>query len=293
MSTTTSKTRAIRATTYVGRWPSVPARKDTGYPEGTFSPTTSVLISGPTEAVLIDAQYLKDDVRDLGDFIERTGKTLTAIYVTHAHADHYAGAEVLAARFPSARYVALPSVVAAIRDTMQQSRTNWDLLFGDTCVEFSAVPEPLEGTTLHVDGSPIHVIEVEQADINPTSIVHVPELDLVVAGDSIYNEIHAMLALSTPEQWQEWLRTVDVVEKLNPTVVVAGHRRPDGDDRAVDAMISGTRAYINDFATAAEQAQDAADLVDMMVAKYPDHGNLWTLERSAAAAIRRRDSAAG
>ena len=123
--TTTSKPPSLRATTYVGRWPSIPARKDSGYPEGTFSPTTSVLISGPTEAVLIDAQYLKDDVRDLGDFIERTGKTLTAICVTHAHADHYAGAEVLAARFPSARYVALPSVVTAIRDTIQQLGDAW------------------------------------------------------------------------------------------------------------------------------------------------------------------------
>lgn len=94
-----TNTSPIRATTYVGRWPNIPFRESAGLPKGTFSPTTSVLISGPAEAVLIDAQNLKRDVEDLGD-IERTGKKLTAIYVTHAHADHYGGAEVLQKRFP-------------------------------------------------------------------------------------------------------------------------------------------------------------------------------------------------
>ena len=42
-------------------------------------------MSGSTEAVLIDALYLKDDVRELGDLIERTGKSLTTIYITHSH----------------------------------------------------------------------------------------------------------------------------------------------------------------------------------------------------------------
>jgi glyoxylase-like metal-dependent hydrolase (beta-lactamase superfamily II) len=60
-------------------------------PTGAFPPTTATLVSGATEAVLIDALYLKDDVRDLGDLIERTGKSLTTIYITHAHSDHYAG----------------------------------------------------------------------------------------------------------------------------------------------------------------------------------------------------------
>ncbi|MFD0035703.1 hypothetical protein ACFVJK_47640 [Streptomyces sp. NPDC127172] len=34
-------------------------------------------MSGATEVVLIDALYLKDDVRDLGDLIERTGSEYT------------------------------------------------------------------------------------------------------------------------------------------------------------------------------------------------------------------------
>ncbi|MGK8486707.1 MBL fold metallo-hydrolase [Nocardia asiatica] len=291
MTDLTPKTPPIRATTYVGRWPDIPARKAPGLLEGTFSPTTSVLISGPTEAVLIDAQYLKDDVRDLGDMIERTGKTLTTIYATHAHADHYGGAELLRDRFPTAKYVALPNVVNEIRDTLVSQQTEWDLLFGDECVPFSAVPEPLNGTTLYVDSARIEIIEIKQADISPSSIVHVPDIGVVVAGDCVYNEIHPMLGLSGPDEWPEWLAAIDMVEALDPKVIIAGHRRPDGDDYAVESMISQTRAYINDFAATYREARDVEDFVDTMTAKYPHHGNLWTLQYSAINAIQRRDGA--
>ncbi|MEU2337254.1 MBL fold metallo-hydrolase [Streptomyces sp. NPDC006654] len=280
----------VRATVFVGRWPNVPAEEVPGVPSGTFSPTTATLVSGATEAVLIDALYLKDDVQDLGDLIERTGKKLTTIYITHDHADHYLGFGPLLERFPEARCVALPHVIESMKESMQTQIEQWSLLFGDTCVMAGPLPEPMEGDTLYVDGSPLHIIEVKQADIHPTTIVHIPEIDVVVAGDSIYNEIHPMLGLSTPEEWQDWLETVDVVERLRPRMIVSGHRRPDGDDHAVDSMIAQTRAYIQDFAAAYEVAKDAEELVATMTAKYPHHGNLWTLQFSAMSALAQRDA---
>jgi glyoxylase-like metal-dependent hydrolase (beta-lactamase superfamily II) len=282
----------IRATVYVGRWPDIPAVDVPDWPKGKFSPTTSTLISGATEAVLVDAQYLKDDVRDLEDLIERTGKKLTTIYITHAHADHYLGLGPLLERFPDARGVALPSVVEAMKQTMELQETQWGMLFGDAAVRGTRLPEPIEDDVLYVDGSPLRIIEVRQADTNPSSIIHVPDIDVVVAGDAIYNEIHQMLALSTPQEWRDWLGTVDVVENLHPRMIVAGHRRPDGDDYAVNRMIHQTRSYINDFAEAPEIAKTAGDLVSVMTAKYPHHGNLWTLQLSASTAIsgRRADS---
>ena len=284
-----------RATVFVGRWPEIPVGDWPEIPTGKFSPTTATLVTGPTEAVLIDAQYLKDDVRDLGDLIERTDKKLTSIYVTHAHADHYLGFQPLLERFPDARCYALPNVIEAIRDTMEMQNAQWSMLFGEATVTGSPaiLPEPLVGDTLFVDGSPIKIIEVDQADIHPTSIVHIPDIDVVVAGDSVYNEIHPMLGLSTPEEWQHWLKTIDVVESLGPNMIVAGHRRPDGDDRAVEFMLQETRAYIRDFAREFEQAEDAQALVDAMVAKYPTYGNLWTLEFSAMSAIQRRETGTG
>jgi glyoxylase-like metal-dependent hydrolase (beta-lactamase superfamily II) len=279
----------IRATVYVGRWPNIPAVEVPGTPKGKFSPTTSTIISGATEAVLVDAQYLKDDVRDLGDLIERTDKRLTTIYITHAHADHYLGIGPLLERFPNARCVAMPNVVEAIKQTRELQDLQWAMLFGDAAVKGAPLPEPIEDRVLYVDGSPLHLIEVEQADINPTSIVHVPAIGAVVAGDAIYNEIHAMLGLSTPGQWRDWLGTIDLIENLHPRMIVAGHRRPDGDDYAVGCMIAQTRSYIKDFAAAFEVAKTAGDLVSAMAAKYPHHGNLWTLQFSATNVINARN----
>ena len=56
--------------------------------KGTFSPTTSTLIFGATEAVLIDAQHVRSDAAALGDLIDQTGRRLTTIDVMHGHADH-------------------------------------------------------------------------------------------------------------------------------------------------------------------------------------------------------------
>jgi glyoxylase-like metal-dependent hydrolase (beta-lactamase superfamily II) len=284
-------TPPIRATVYVGRWPDIPSVEFPGIPNGTFSPTTSTLITGPTEAVLIDAQYLKDDVRDLGDLIERTGKNLTTIYATHAHQDHYLGSGLLLERFPDAKYVVLPHVLEDMKATMEMQTGQWQLLFGDAVVEPGPLPEAIEDPTLYVDGSPLHILEVKQADINPTTIVHIPEIGVVIAGDAIYNEIHPMLGFASPEQWQDWLETVAFVESLKPRVIVAGHRRPDGDDYAVEQMIAQTRSYIEDFAAAYEAAKDADELVSAMTAKYPHHGNLWTLQFSALLAVGNRDGA--
>ena len=85
---------------------------------GTFSPTTSTLLVGRSESVLVDAQYIDSDIAALGDLIQETGTKLATIYVTHGHADHYLGIGTLLARFPGARAVATPGVVEYINSCL-------------------------------------------------------------------------------------------------------------------------------------------------------------------------------
>ncbi|MFC9361781.1 MBL fold metallo-hydrolase [Rhodococcus sp. NPDC057014] len=266
----------VNALVYTSSWPTLPGG-------GTFSPTTSTLITGPTEAVLVDAQYLIDDVRKLGDLIESTGKKLTTIYVTHGHADHYLGLGPLLKRFPGARCVATPEVIEYMTATMDRQKYQWNSWFGEKCVDFGPLPEPLDGTTLYADKSPLEIVEVGQADISPTTVVHVPEIATVIAGDAVYNQIHAMLALTTPDEWNDWIATIDKIEQLRPEVVVAGHKKPDADDRPARVLMDTTRQYIRDFAEAVRAAETKEQVVKRMTWLYPDHGNLWTLQYSAHA----------
>ena len=71
-----------------------------GDPNRTFSPTTSTLIFGDTDAVLVDAQMITEDVDALGDMIASTGKRLTTIFITHGHRDHFLEASISWHAFP-------------------------------------------------------------------------------------------------------------------------------------------------------------------------------------------------
>jgi glyoxylase-like metal-dependent hydrolase (beta-lactamase superfamily II) len=250
---------------------------------GTFSPTTSTLLVGGSESVLVDAQFIDSDIAALGDLIEKTGTRLTTIYATHAHADHYLGIGALLERFPGARPLATPGVVDAIKDTLEVQKAQWSALFGDAAVKPTVLPEPMADDVIDLEGTELRAIEVGQGDIRPSTVLHVPAIDTVVSGDVVYNQIHAMLGLSGPEEWQDWIESVNRVEQLKPTTIVAGHKKPEASDQDVAAMLDDTRSYIADFAELARTAQDEDELVAGMLAKYPAFGNPWTLKFSARA----------
>ena len=255
---------------------------------GTFAATTSTLVTGPSEAVLIDAQHIRTDVAALAEFIGRTGKRLTTIYVTHGHADHWYGAGELVARFPGARVVATAPVVEYINQAAEIEAQQWAAMFGERVAKATAVPETLDGLTIELEGHELRIVEVGQGDIQPSTVVHIPDLDAVVAGDVVYNQIHAMLGLSGPSGWERWLQSLGAIEKLDPQVIVCGHRKPESSDREVSRMLNETRSYITDFAEGAQRLDSADELVQLMKSKYPDFGNRWTLHFSAQSWLSRK-----
>jgi glyoxylase-like metal-dependent hydrolase (beta-lactamase superfamily II) len=257
---------------------------------GTFSPTTSTLITGKTQAVLVDTQCREPDVQEVIRRIEASGKTLTTIFITHGHFDHYFGLDMLLAHFPYAKAVATPSVAAYIAGNHSAERKSAVAFFGGQALDSTVVPQALDADILRLDDAVFRVSDLEQADIAPTSIVHIPSIDAVIAGDAIYNGVNPFLAASSPSDWPKWVASVDRIAALNPTTVIAGHKSPTHGDGA--ACVSETRDYLAKFIEFFETSADSRELVKRMRELYPDHLNASALVMSAVTAFnqkKRRD----
>ncbi len=257
--------------------------------ERTFSPVTSSLLLGREDAVLVDAQFMEEEVDALGDMVEASGRRLTHIVITHGHADHYFGAERLAQRFAGAAVVAAAGVVDYISTHMAAETRTFSMMFSDGLVLPKRSPSCLDGEVIWLEEEPLHVIEVGQGDIAPSTIIHAPSSGIVVAGDVAYNGIHQMLGLSGPAEWSRWIESVESIERLDPNIVVAGHKMPGARDDEPKRILHATRAYIESFAKATKTASSAPEIVRLMTELYPHHGNPTTLWFSAAAAIKARD----
>jgi glyoxylase-like metal-dependent hydrolase (beta-lactamase superfamily II) len=70
-----------------------------GVPPGkedlTWVTNTVTLIYGERDAILVDTFLSEQHSKELVDWVAASGKTLTTIYVTHAHGDHFFGLKLL------------------------------------------------------------------------------------------------------------------------------------------------------------------------------------------------------
>jgi len=73
-----------------------------------WSPTSSILIYGERDAILVDTLATTAQATALADWVEESGKNLKTIYATHGHGDHFFGNGILLERFPGASAVATP-----------------------------------------------------------------------------------------------------------------------------------------------------------------------------------------
>jgi len=248
-------------------------------PDSGYS-TASTIISGKRDAILIDPQFSRTGAKKVAAAIKKSGKNLTTVYVSHAHPDHYFGLAVMKEEFPNAKLVALPEVVPGIERGWAGRREFWYPTYGEELPSATPVlPTALAKPELTLEGETFPITGGLVGDGPGNTMVWVPSLRAVIAGDVIFNQVH----FGQPADNTAWEASFAKVEALKPLVVIGGHSRIG--TKNGPEVIAWMRQYTKDFRELKAQSKSAAELKQKMLAKYPKAAMVSILDRETTAAF--------
>ena len=144
----------------------------------------SVIVMGKKDAVLIDAQWTLSNAHRVVTEILETGKNLTTIYVTHAHPDHYFGVGTIAAAFPNAKVVAIPSEADIINSQFFGKIEHWEGVIGaqNVCRETTKI-NSLSENYFELEGQRLEIISKVMGDMRYNTMVWIPSIKTLYASD--------------------------------------------------------------------------------------------------------------
>jgi glyoxylase-like metal-dependent hydrolase (beta-lactamase superfamily II) len=131
-------------------------------------------------------------------------------------------------RFPGAIAYATEGTIQLMHKQATEGRAQvWDKDFPGLIPDSPVVYQPIPSVDFELEGNRIRAIETGHTDTEDTTVLHVPSLGLVVAGDVAYNGVHQYLLETVGGGLEAWLKAIDQVAALRPRAVVAGHKNKD------------------------------------------------------------------
>lgn len=230
----------------------------------------SVVVSGKTEALVIDAGFSRADALRIAANVLDTGKTLKTIFISNADPDYYFGAETLKTLFPQAQVLTTPAVREKIRSKMAGKLAFWGPKMGANAPRQPVLPDETKDTALMVDGETIEV-RGTTGQLAHRPYLWIPSIKAIVGNIAVFGNLHVWTAdTQKAEERQAWLSQLDEMEALKPLVVVPGHM---ASGTLLDVSnIAYTRDYLRRFDTESAKAGNAAELIEAMKRSYPQAG---------------------
>lgn len=244
-----------------------------------------VLVTGKTEAVLIDSSFSYSDGKVVADAIKASGKNLTTIYITTNDPDYYFGLAPVHQAFPDARILAAHDTVDLMREKAEGKIKAWSPVLGDNgpkSVSDLIFPEPSDIDTLTVDGEKLEIVTALGLK-DRGRYIWVPSLRAVFGGVPVFGGMYPWVAdLPTVEERQAWRAALDDILARRPEIVVPGHGTSTWPMDA--SAVSYTRDYLIAFDAEAAKAADSKALIAAMKKIYPNAAMPISLELGAKVA---------
>lgn len=240
-------------------------------------PVSSTLIIGPSEVVLVDAQFQKNDAEDLVKLIKSSGKKLTLVYISHGDPDYYFGSEVIQKAFPECPFYAIKDTIDLIKSTKAAMLDYWSPILKENTPRNIVVPQRLKNFTFNVDGYQIEV----KGPVPSKTYCWVSSIEAVLGGFPVFgNNVHLWLAHDqTTKSRSDWYRSLISIDNLYPKIVVPSHFYP-GIEFDVQ-NVEFTEQYLSEVERNLPLTDNSAEFVDAMEKRFPDLQVKFNLETSA------------
>ncbi len=201
-------------------------------------------IETESSLIIIDAQRLISESRQAVRHIQSFGKPVKAIFITHAHSDHYGGLPTFREAFPDIPVYANATTIKSIKNdnrgynAARKKRLSDD--FPSQKELNAALPDQVlaDGQTLEIDGVKIRIDAIDAGEAEKSIVLYLPDHDVLFASDTLNNGfVPAPL-----ESLDRWLATLDKWEnKYAPgTLVYIGHGR----EGRLKPLLDNQRRYL-------------------------------------------------
>ncbi|WP_434721572.1 MBL fold metallo-hydrolase [Mesorhizobium sp. RIZ17] len=239
-------------------------------PNGFFR--APVVLSGATEALLIDGGFTYPDGRGLVEAVKASGKKLTTIYVSQSDPDYYFSLKPVREAFPEAKVIAASETVAAIKASVEKKLAVWGPQLkenGPQALADIVLPEAFDGPSLTVDGDTVEIVTAE--GLANRRYLWASSLNAVFGGVLVFAGVHVWTAdTPTKEERAAWVANLGKIAARKPAIVVPGHMTPEA---PVDiSAVEHTKTYLLAFEEELAKATDAAALKTAMEARFPNLG---------------------
>jgi glyoxylase-like metal-dependent hydrolase (beta-lactamase superfamily II) len=246
----------------------------------------SIIVEGVREVMLVDAQLTKANAAKVLQVIQETKKPLSLIYISHEHADHFLGLQVLHEAYPSARIIANSAVVDRINKVYAEKLDKWQKILGPRATSQVVAISTFDANVLTFDGSQIEVLKHVRGDTDENTMLWIPGRRLLIAGDVVFNDMHVYTAETNGQAREAWLHSLERIRELKPSLVIPGHSQV-GAVLDSSTAVDFTEQYLLAFEEELTKADDSDSLINAMKRRFPSAGLLLALERGAKANVRR------
>jgi len=282
---------AVISLLFLLSWPSAFAAGQQGFSIKVFtSPddqfwANSVIIEGTHEVILVDAQLTKTGAEKVLQEIREAKKSLSIIYITHEHADHFLGLQVFREAFPGVRIIANSAVTDRINKVYQEKVDKWKKILGSGATSQVVAIEKFDGNFIEFEGSKIELFKDVQGDTDENTMLWIPGQRVLISGDVLFNNMHVYTAETDSKAREKWLNSISKIRELKPSVVIPGHSKVGAPLDATTA-VDFTENYLLAFDEELKKAKDPDSFIHTMKERFPSADLLLALERGAKANIK-------